>query len=88
MATRQIRATIFLYVLFLSLVLLLILPVSNGAMYRIHGKMIGLKDQFSINLLTKGVPIPPSGPSKRHNLQPDGHGSGGGSASDKDGLRV
>ncbi|MBA0770488.1 hypothetical protein Gotri_019117, partial [Gossypium trilobum] len=52
---------------------------SNGAIYRIHDlsltnkhkvMMMDLK-HFPINLLTKGVPIPPSAPSKRHNVQPD-----------------
>ncbi|XVF06794.1 hypothetical protein REPUB_Repub06bG0081200 [Reevesia pubescens] len=92
MATRQISVTIFL--LFLSL--LLLLPVSNGAINRIHdlnlrnkhkdNKMINF-NKVSFSLLTKGVPIPPSGPSKRHNDHTDGDGSVG-SASAKDGLRV
>ncbi|XWS58669.1 hypothetical protein CRYUN_Cryun08bG0054600 [Craigia yunnanensis] len=90
MATRQISLTIFL--LFLSLVFLL-LPVSNGAIYRIHdlslrnkqkdNKMINF-NKVSLSQLTKGVPIPPSGPSKRHNDNPDDDVSGG-SASAKDG---
>ncbi|XWS64962.1 hypothetical protein CRYUN_Cryun05aG0049200 [Craigia yunnanensis] len=93
MATRQISLTIFL--LFLSL-LFLLLPVSNGAIYRIHdlslrnkqkdNKMINF-NKVSFSLLTKGVPIAPSGPSRRHNDHPDGDGSDG-SASAKDGLRV
>ena len=93
MATTQISPTILL--LFLSLVFLL-LPVSNGAIYRIHDLSLRnkQKDNKMINfnkvpssLLTKGVPIAPSGPSRRHNGYPDGDGSDG-SASAKDGLRV
>ncbi|WRX23095.1 hypothetical protein QQP08_015582 [Theobroma cacao] len=90
MATRQISLAIF-FLLFLSL--LLLLPGSNGAVYRIHDlslrskqkdKMINFS-KVSFNLLTKGVPIPPSGPSRRHNDAPDGDGS---AVSTKDGLRV
>ncbi|XVE90361.1 hypothetical protein DITRI_Ditri20bG0071400 [Diplodiscus trichospermus] len=93
MATRQISLTIFL--LFLSLVFLL-LPVTNGAVYRIHDLSLRKKqkdnestinfNKVSFNLLTKGAPIPPSGPSGRHNSQTDGDGSDG-LASAKDGLR-
>lgn len=96
MATRHISVTIFL--LFLSLVLLPhLLPVSNGAIYRIHDLKLRNKQIFnkvsSSTVLTKGVPIPPSGPSKRHNDQPDGDrpgpgGSASASASAKDGVGV
>ncbi|KAK8532187.1 hypothetical protein V6N13_131521 [Hibiscus sabdariffa] len=102
MATRQIILTIF--VLFLSLVFLLF-PLSNGALYRIHDLRLGNNqkgggndndknkvmnfDKASFSLLTKGVPIPPSGPSGRHNDRTDADGPGGpDSASAKDGLRV
>ncbi|KAK8713129.1 hypothetical protein V6N13_148354 [Hibiscus sabdariffa] len=74
MATGHIRTTIFLYLLFMSLAF----PVSNAAIYRNKqkdGKMIGSKHHLFIYPLTKGVQIPPSGPSKRHNVLPTGHGS-------------
>ncbi|MBA0873850.1 hypothetical protein Goshw_008132 [Gossypium schwendimanii] len=46
-------------------------------------------NKTSFSLLTKGVPIPPSGPSSRHNDYTDADGSGGSaSASAKDGLRI
>ncbi|MBA0638476.1 hypothetical protein Gohar_000839 [Gossypium harknessii] len=46
-------------------------------------------NKTSFSLLTKGVPIPPSGPSRRHNDYTDADGSGGSaSASAKDGLRI
>ncbi|KAK8546507.1 hypothetical protein V6N13_067722 [Hibiscus sabdariffa] len=104
MATRQIILTKF--VLFLSLVFLLF-PSSNGALYRIHdlslrnrhkeddgnnkNKVMDFNKANSFSLLTKGAPIPPSGPSRRHNGHTDGDGSGGSasaSASAKEGLRV
>ncbi|XVF42783.1 hypothetical protein PTKIN_Ptkin01aG0392600 [Pterospermum kingtungense] len=93
MATRQISLTIFL--LFLSLLLLLLLPVSNGAIYRTHDLRSPRNKQTTMThfskvsscVLTKGVPIPPSGPSKRHNDQPDVDVPRG-SASDRDGLGV
>ncbi|XWS42819.1 hypothetical protein CRYUN_Cryun16bG0046900 [Craigia yunnanensis] len=95
MATRQISLTIFLLFLLLFF-LLFLLPVSNGARYGIYdlslrnkqkdNKMINF-NKVSFGLLTKGVPIPPSGPSGRHNDGPDGDGSDD-SASAKDGLRV
>ncbi|KAG4176102.1 hypothetical protein ERO13_A11G221700v2 [Gossypium hirsutum] len=79
-SSRQISSvTLFHLSLLLLLVVIIILPVSNGAIYRIHDlsltnkhkvMMMDLK-HFPINLLTKGVPIPPSAPSKRHNVQPD-----------------
>ncbi|KAK8541854.1 hypothetical protein V6N13_137560 [Hibiscus sabdariffa] len=106
MATRHIIFPIF--VLFLSLVFLLF-PLSNGALYRIHDLSLRNKqkgggndndknkvmnfDKASFSLLTKGVPIPPSGPSGRHNNRTNADGPGGSdsdsaSASAKDGLRV
>ncbi|KAL4341903.1 hypothetical protein GQ457_08G013960 [Hibiscus cannabinus] len=101
MATRQIILTKF--VLFLSLVFLLF-PSSNGALYRIHDlslrnrqkeddgnnkNKVDFNKANSFSLLTKGAPIPPSGPSRRHNGHTNGDGSGGSaSASAKDGLRV
>ncbi|KAK8507911.1 hypothetical protein V6N11_045883 [Hibiscus sabdariffa] len=102
MATRQIILTNF--VLLLSLVFLLF-PSSSGALYRIHdlslrnrqkedaddnkNKVMDFNKANSFSLLTKGAPIPPSGPSRRHNGHTDGDGSGGSaSASAKDGLRV
>ncbi|XVE62374.1 hypothetical protein DITRI_Ditri06bG0113300 [Diplodiscus trichospermus] len=94
MATIQI-SLITIFLLFLSLVFLL-LPASNGATYRIHdlnlrnkekdNKMINFQ-KASFSLLTKGVPISPSGPSRRHNGEPDGDGSDV-SSSAKDGPRV
>ncbi|KAE8699262.1 Detected protein of unknown function [Hibiscus syriacus] len=74
----------------MSLVLLLNFPLSYAAVYRNKhrdSKIMDLNHQFSINLLTKGVPIPPSGPSKRHNVQPDRHGSVG-SVSTKEDRKV
>ncbi|KAH1082958.1 hypothetical protein J1N35_022719 [Gossypium stocksii] len=77
-SSRQI-SSVTLFHLSLLLIVIIILPVSNGAIYRIHDlsltnkhkvMMMDLK-HFPINLLTKGVPIPPSAPSKRHNVQPD-----------------
>ncbi|KAE8684711.1 hypothetical protein F3Y22_tig00111105pilonHSYRG00288 [Hibiscus syriacus] len=82
MATRRIILSIF--ILFLC-------PLSNAALYRTHDlSLVNNNDKAmnfnkaSFSLLTKGVPIPPSGPSGRHNDHTDAHGS----ASAKDGLRV
>ncbi|KAE8656139.1 hypothetical protein F3Y22_tig00117007pilonHSYRG00030 [Hibiscus syriacus] len=75
----------------MSLVLLLIFPLSNAAVYRNKHRdsdIINLNHQFSINLLTKGVPIPPSGSSKRHNVQPDRDGSSGSVSTMKEGRKV
>ncbi|KAK8589967.1 hypothetical protein V6N12_024354 [Hibiscus sabdariffa] len=73
--TRHIPIAIFLYLLFMSLAF----PVSNAAIYRNKhkdSKMIGSKHHLFIYPLTKGAQIPPSGPSKRHNVLPNGNGHG------------
>ncbi|KAH1031824.1 hypothetical protein J1N35_043998 [Gossypium stocksii] len=101
MATRQVILTIF--VLFM-LLLFLLFPLSNGAVYRIHDLSFRNRqkdnnrmnksevmnfNKTSFSLLTKAVPIPPSGPSRRHNDHTDADGSGGSaSASAKNGLRI
>lgn len=78
-SSRQI-SSLTLFHLSLLLIIILILPVSNGAIYRIHDPSLTNKhkvmmmefNHFPINFLTRGVPIPPSAPSKRQNVEPDG----------------
>ncbi|EEF38384.1 conserved hypothetical protein [Ricinus communis] len=82
MATKHNLEFIFLLFLFL-----VFSSLCNGAIYRVHrlrphqenSDIMHVFPPTTFGLLPRGTPVPPSGPSRRHNMQPvDGGPAGGG----------
>lgn len=61
----------------LLFLLLVISPLSDGAIDRVHNLRIhkvNIHSPVAFGFLPKGLPVPPSAPSKRHNDHREGEG--------------